>query len=452
MLAAFDTVIKNGTVVIPEKDEIVKANVGISGGKIAAVTPEKLEGKNEIDAENHIVCPGFIDVHGHLDGNDKGGEASALQGITTSVGGNCGFGPLDIQSFFDNQERRGFIINQAELIGQSFPVRNAAGVKNEYGGATKSQIEKMSEIVEKALLDGAAGLSFGLEYAPGYTWDEIVKMAETAAKYGKIVAVHTNLSGPYDTEHLSEIVELSKKTGAHLHISHFVYQYGMGVMTKALRIVDKALDEGVEISADSGMYTRFATFMGSRVYDEEHLEKFGWKYGDLLVTTGIYAGKRLDRRLYLEMREKYPDETCICFTGVEEEIYEALDKPYMMMSTDSGKSPESHPQAIGSYPRFFRKLVREKNRLSLLEAVKRCTLLPAKTFSLNSKGRLSPGCDADITVFDIDTVKDRADFYGLGDPTAKPLGIDYVIVNGTVVAGHGKLVENARPGKAIKFL
>jgi len=163
----------------------------------------------------------------------------------------------------------------------------------------------MCEIVEKALADGAIGVSFGLEYAPGYTWNEISAIARIAAKYHKVVPIHTNLTGPDDLEHLSEVIRLAEETGAHVHISHFVYQYGMGAMTKALELLDKAIAKGINISADSGMYTRFATFIGSRVYDEEHLLKFGWEYEDLLVTTGVYAGERLTRQLYKEMRDKY---------------------------------------------------------------------------------------------------------------------------------------------------
>jgi len=447
----FDLIIKNGLIVNPEENNLHLGNIGINGGKIAALTSEQILGVQEIDANGHVVCPGFIDVHAHLDGSFEGARASVTQGITTSIGGNCGLSPLHIADFLKAQSDKGFPINQAELIGQSFTVRDFVGAKNIYGPATKYQISEMGEIIERALVDGAIGVSFGLEYAPGYTWNEISAIARVAAKYHKVVPIHTNLVGPDDLEHLSEVIRLGEETGAHIHVSHFVYQYGMGAMTKALALLDEAIAKGIDISADSGMYTSFATMIGSRVYDEEHLLKFGWKYEDLLVSTGVYAGERLNRQLYKEMRERNPNESCICFTGIEEEIYEAFEKPYMMMSTDSGEHPTSHPQALGSYPRYFRKVVRERKELSLIEAVRRCTLLPARTFNLPEKGSLSQGFDADIVIFDPDTITDKAQFYGIGDPCAKSEGIDYVLVNGQAVVADGTLQKNAMPGKIIKY-
>lgn len=350
---SFDLVIQNGLIVNPDDETAHHGNIGIRRGKIELLTSEKITGLRQIDAGGNVVCPGFIDVHAHLDGNLEGGHASVVQGITTSIGGNCGFSPFDIANFIKEQKQNGFPINQAELVGQSATLREACGVTDIYGPATNEQIVKMCAAVEKAFNDGAIGVSFGLEYAPGYTWHEISSIAQVAAKYKKIVAVHTNLSGPDDLLHLNEVIKLSEETGAHIHISHFVYQYGMGIMEEALELLDKAISRGIAVSADSGMYTKFATFIGSRVYDEEHLRTFGWKYEDLLITTGKYAGERLNRQLYEELRKNAPNETCICFTGIEDDIYKALKRPYMMMSTDSGKQPESHPQALGSYPRFF---------------------------------------------------------------------------------------------------
>lgn len=451
----YDLVIKNGTIVDPEKKYINIGQVGVNGTKISIITDDEISGKVEIDAKGMIVCPGFIDIHGHIDGHIECAELSALQGVTTTIGGNCGLSPLDLKKFFQEQSLNGFPINQAQLVGHSFTLRKAAGIESPYVPATKNQITHMCELLEKSIKDGAIGLSFGLEYAPGSSIDEIIALSTIAAKYKMIIPIHTNLNMPGDLTSLIEAVRISEVTGAHVLISHFVYQYGMGLMTEALDIVDKAREKGLKVSADSGMYTAFATFIGSTIYDEEYMKRFGWKLEDLLASTGKYKGKRLTPEIYRELRNFYKDDSVICFTGVESEIYEALLKDYIMVSSDTGPSPtgnakEGHPQNAGTFPRFFRKMVREQKSISLLEAIEKCTLLPANTIGLTDKGRMAAGTDADIVIFDINKIKDKAEFPDRGEPDEKPEGIYYVIVNGKIVVREGNLVKGSLPGKIIR--
>lgn len=447
-MESFDLVIKNGTLVDPEKGTAVHGNIGVINNKISKVTADEIHGKCEIDAKAQVVCPGFIDVHSHLDGCMETGRLSALQGITTSVGGNCGASPENIKDFLDEQGKKGFLINQAELVG-AVTLRKAVGVTDPYVAADKDQIDRMCMLLKKAFEDGAMGMSLGLEYSPGCSFEELAAICRIAAEYDRLISVHTNVTGPKDLSSLIQVIELAEITGAHFLVSHLVYQYGMGIMTEALELIDKARAEGIRISVDSGMYKDFTTGIGSAVYDEAHMTGFGWKYEDLLAASGKYKGQRLNEEMYKELRALCPHDSVICFTGVEEEIYEALNKSYIMPSTDTGKNPKSHPQNIGTFPRFFRKMVRERKELSLVEAVRRCTLLPAETFSLKDKGRLSEGADADIVIFDINKIADRAWFPGLGEPDAAPIGINYVIVNGTIVVDEGSLVENVLPGKTL---
>jgi N-acyl-D-amino-acid deacylase len=445
----YDLVVKNGTLVDPEKGTISSGNVGIVGNKIVKVTTDEIDGESEIDAGSRVVCPGFIDVHSHLDGCIETGELSALQGITTSIGGNCGISPVNMKDFLDSQDEKGFIINQAELIG-AVSLREAVGITDPYTAANKEQIDKMSEFLAKAFEEGAMGLSLGIEYCPGCSFEEMLTLSQLASKYDRIIAIHTNVGGPNNLSSLIQVIDLAKATGAHFLVSHFVYQYGTGIMTEALELVDKARNEGIKISVDSGMYKDFTTFIGSTIYDEAYMKLFGWKYENLIAASGKYKGRRLTTEMYKELRTYYPGQAVICYTGVEEEIYEALNKSYVMPSTDTGKDPKSHPQNVGTFPRFFRKMVRERKELSLLEAVKRCTLLPAGVFNLKYKGRLSEGSDADIVVMDINKITDRAEFPDIGEPDAVPFGIDYVIVNGGIVNKEGKLMANVLPGKTLR--
>ncbi len=450
----YDLVIKNGVLVDPEKNTIVHGNIGINGCKIAVITQENISGKKEIDADNNIVCPGFIDIHGHIDGHRECGELSVVQGVTTSIGGNCGVSPQDLKKFFIQQEKKGFPINQAQFIGHSFSLRENVGITNPYVPATDFQIKCMENIERKLFEEGAIGLSFGLEYAPGSSFKEVIALSSIAAKHKKLVAIHTRLSNPKDIDSLKEAIKIAEITGASVQISHFVYQYGTGIMSEALEIVDEARKKGFKIWLDSGMYTDFATSIGTSVFDEEHIEKFNWKLSDMLVATGKYKGERLTEKLYKELRDKYKNETIICFTGVEDEIYEVLLKDYVMLSSDIGPSPsgnsdEGHPQNAGTFPRFFRKMVREQKSISIIKAVEKCTLLPAKVLGLKNKGRLKVGLDADLVIFDIETIRDKSDFLGKGKPDTKPEGINYVIVSGTIVVDKGNIVKGALPGRPV---
>jgi N-acyl-D-amino-acid deacylase len=312
----------------------------------------------------------------------------------------------------------------------------------------------MVVLAEKAFTEGAIGLSFGLEYAPGSSFEEIVALSQVAAKYGRLIAIHTRMLSCGDLASLVEAVNIGKITGGRVLLSHFVYQYGCGLMREALAIVDEARQNGLDIWLDSGMYTAFASFVGTPVFSEKYMAEFGWKPEDLMAATGKYCGRRLTRQLYEEMRNQHLDESVICFTGNEIEIYEPFSRDYAMVSSDIGPTPsgstrEGHPQNAGTFPRFFRKLVREKHSLSLNQAVAKCTLLPADTLGLTGKGQLTEGADADLVIWDSDRITDRADFPGIGSPDAPPEGITHVIVSGQIAVMNNRIIQGVLSGKTI---
>ncbi len=444
----FDIVITNGILIDPEALTRSIGNIGIVNGKIGIVTKEKIHGLQEFDVEGKIVCPGFIDIHGHIDWDDYCGELSLRQGITTTVGGNCGLSPLDINSFFAAQEKEGFIVNQAELIGHSISLREEVGATDPLKPATSEQLSRMEYLVEKAFEEGACGLSLGLAYAPGSSNDEIINLSKIAARFGRIVAVDTRMLTGSDMYSLVEVIAIARQTGARIQVSHFVYQYGTGVMNEALAVINRARTEGLDIRFDSGMYTQWATHIGAVLFSEEYMETNGWKLDDILVITGKYNGKRLTMDIYHELRTHHPHTAVVVFTGIEEEIYMALHHPYAMPSTDTGiyQPGEGHPQIAGSFPRYFKKMVAQRYELNIMEAVRKATLLPAETLGFNSKGRLREGMDADIVVFDIKNITDKADF---GMPNAHPEGIDYVFLNGKLALAKGELMDT-QAGRAVR--
>lgn len=429
------------------------ANVCIDGGKVVEVSGACPNAKRVIDASGLVVAPGFIDVHAHLDGYAYGARLAAAQGITTTVGGNCGLSPLEMGEFFDAQQRTGYLIHQAMFVGHSFSLRRAVGLADTGAPASREQVDRMLLIADKALREGAAGVSLGLDYAPGSSLAEIDAMAALAASYGRLLPVHTRLFTQNDLYSLYEILAAGRRTGVRVLFSHFVYQYsGFGSMTPALDVIDRARAQGMDVWIDSGMYTDWSTYINTATFDEQTIKDISLRFGDMVVITGKYTGTRLNRDLYRLLRRKYPDESVACFSGQPGEIYETLQKPYAMMSTDSGAyAPgEGHPQIAGSYPRYLRKMVREHRLLSLPEAVYKATLLPAQVLQIPHKGRLVPGWDADVVVFDMCTVCDNAKMPDKGEPDAPPTGIPYVLVNGEVAVDRG-IVMNTRSGRVIRY-
>ncbi len=451
----FDIIIKNGHIIDPENKINKIANLAILNDKIAAISKENLVGKKTFDATGHIVCPGFIDIHGHIDGNFLSAKLSLKQGITTSVGGNCGNSPLHLYDFFLEQMQNPRQINQAEFIGMTSNLRTAVGILQPTMPADKRQIKMMQCIVEKAFTDGACGLSIGLAYAPGTSNDEIYALCEIAAKYNRLISIDTRLFTPTDLYSLVETLGIARKTGARIQISHFVYQYGTGLVQEALCLIDKAREQGLDIRIDSGMYTQWATGLQSVLFEPSYLNENGWKLEDILIITGPYKGKRLNTYLYEQLRQDKTNPvktSVVVFTGIEDEIYTTLLHPWCMLSSDTGKyqKGEGHPQIAGSFPRFFHKMVCEKKLLTLEQAIYKTSTLPAQTLGLKNKGNFTVGSDADIVVFDENKIKDNAWFLPNAKPDASPDGIKYVFVNGYLALENDK-IKNVKAGRVINY-
>ena len=446
----YDVVIKNGTIIDPKRKKSTIANLGISNGKITTITREDIEGDTELDVIGKIVCPGIIDIHAHVEGNSDCAKVMAAMGVTTVYNGNCGMSPENMKEFYEKYDH--FLINQVEQIGHT-TLRAQVGVIDRYRPSNDQEIEKMKGFLEEAFTLGVSGLSFGLEYVPGSSVKEVLALAKVAAKYGKLVSIHTRSDCYGGLSTLREAIDITRKTGAVVNISHLTYQFGMGMATEALHMIDEALAEGLDISVDSGLYSGFATAIGSAVFDEGCVDKWGCSYNSLIAGTGKYRGQRLTKDMYEELRRDYPDETGIGMVGEEYEVFEILDKPYVMVCTDAGTLYDNgipgHPQDAGTYPKFFRTMVREQHRITLIEAISRCTYMPAKRLGLNNKGTIEIGADADILIFDAKIIEDKADYPCFGSTETRPEGIEYVFVNG-VMTVKGKEILDVNAGKVIR--
>lgn len=449
----YDYVIQNGTIVDPKTELRTVANIGIKDGKIAVVTRAELKGGATVDATGKIVCPGFIDPHSHADGQLFSAQVMASMGVTSIIIGSCGIGPYPAKQFLDKLYADGYPLNCGVLTPESWILRDQAGIPGPYDPANEKQIAMIADWVEQDLCDGAMGVSFGLEYAPKTTWAELTAIAKVAAKYDKVVPIHSRAGGWNSLAATNEIIKLQEVTGARVLISHHVYQCGQGMLAESLQTIEKAIRQGYRIAVDSGAYCDFACPIGSEVFCEGWQEIYSCDYQDVLAGTGPYAGQRLTEKTFLEMRQNDPDASVTAFVGNPYEIALALRQPYVMISTDGGfpnLAPGiGHPQTAGTYPKILTELVRDQDVLSLMEFVKKATLMPAQLFGLHEKGWIGEGADADIVIMDLKRLKVNATFPGLGDPMASPDGIEYVFVNGTPVIKEGNLAHDARPGKAI---
>lgn len=432
--------ISGGWVIDPEAKRSFPADVLIESGVISDIrSPGGAcpEGAARLDARGCFVCPGFIDPHGHIDGRRYPGVLSLLQGVTTSVGGNCGFSPVDIGEFLSSQ--RSFPIHQAELVGMC-ALREAAGVSDLHAAAGAEQIAVMQALCERALAAGAAGVSLGPSYTPGASMEEMAALCRAAKRHGRPVAIDTRMATMTDLHSLEEAIELAETTGCRMIVSHFVYQYGVGVEEEALAMIAQARARGVDMQLDSGMYAHWCSSVGSALFEEKTMADNAIRLRDLRVITGEHLGQTPDEALYHHLRAEHPDDAVVVLTGEPEAVFTIQRFPLTMVSTDTGcyKPGEGHPQIAGSFPRYFHQMVRGHRGLTWEEAVQHTTLLPAQVFGFARKGRMRAGMDADIVVFEPDHLIDRADFPGLGQPDAAPEGVRFVIVGGEIAAAHGK--------------
>lgn len=451
--------IKNAEIIDPAQGVQFRGSLVIENGLFSEILrgklPDSIAAQQEIiDAHGLVVSPGFIDIHAHTDGYIFNAEKELAQGVTTVACGNCGISPAkDIGAFYDEQDRKGFPVNQTAFVGHSFTLREEAGIRGTGEAASAAQIRTMQHLAAEGLSGGACGISFGIQYAPGTTTREFTEVARIAAERGKPVAVHTRLNFPNDFDSLKETLDIAKNTGATVIVSHLSYMFADGRMDRCLELIAGYQEQGYNIQADSGMYTAFSTMAGSTCYDDDQIRVNHWNYNNFLASGGRYAGRYLDRETFEYIRKYEPDTNIICFTGVEEDIYKALRYKDVVVSSDSGKAlpGQGHPQDAAVFARFFRIMVRERKELSLIEGIRRCTLLPAKVLGLNDRGRMAAGAKADLVIFDPSVIRELADFPGRGNPDLPPDGISYVFVNGKCAVRNGKRDLTVRAGKAIRL-
>jgi len=499
--ADYDVLIRNARVVDGSGNPWQRADVGVRNGRIDAVgrIPGAATATRTIDAHEQVLAPGFIDVHTHIEGGvekNPRGDNFLLDGVTTVITGNCGSSDLNLAAWFDKLEKLGLGLNVASLVGHNSVRREVMGSVNR--AATPQEIGKMQGLIDRAMKEGAVGFSTGLEYVPGIysTTAEVVALAKAAAAHGGVYTSHMRDEGIHEIEAITEAVNVGREAGMRVEISHLKIDRRRiwGASDQSLALIEKFRREGVDVVADQYPYDRAATNLGirlpgwalaggqikERLADPATRAKIALEMKQNLAEMGepdygfatvarfapdtAYEGKTIPEVNALKGRSPgLENEIETVFdlmnAGGASMIYHLMGEmdierfmryPFTAVASDGGViepgAGNPHPRSYGTNARVLAEYVRARGVLTLEDAVRRMTSLPAHTFGLNDRGLLRPGMAADLVLFDPARVQDKSTY---ARPHQYSQGFDYVLVNGQLMVEEGKLTT-ARGGQALR--
>jgi N-acyl-D-amino-acid deacylase len=387
--------------------------------------PEKI-----FDATGLFVCPGFVDIHIHderFEDPDTVQRCLIAQGVTTAVAGNCGSGPIFKKSL---AARPRPWLHLSYLVGNRAGLREEVGCADRYAPATPAQTAEMCALLRDALKQGAMGLSLGLEYAPGASWEEIGALAAVTAEFGnRIVTVHIRYDDDRCVDAVRETIRLSRENRVRLQVSH-LGSMTMGHTRECEELIEEAAVEGVDVGFDCYPYDALCAAAGSAVFDDGFVERWKGKGPECLeAASGRFKGSRLTFETLAEMRREEPTELVIAHVMDETEIENCVANPHCIVASDAlttSGGGGAHPRIAGTFPRALGIL--RRHGYSWEDALRKVTALPADRMRLDA-GRLYEGARADVAVFDPDGFVDRATFQA---PFAPPDGLKLVVINGHV--------------------
>ena len=489
----FDVVILNGRVIDPETNFDGVRNVGVKDGIIALITEEAISGKETIDASGHVVSPGFVDLHQHISSIPFGQKLALRDGVTTPL--ECELGAYPVTKYYDMLEGKS-MTNYGATV--SLPSIREKVMNPQYSTdyatipldmqirdesmflklvavgqqPTEEQRQEIAAKMEEGLKQGAIGIGNPVGYQTrGQTSLEMIAAQKIAGEYDMATFLHGRFSSnrpPYSG--ILSVQEAMANLGVYgggLLIQH-MHQQTLSNTDEALRFVDDAREKGLKVQVEIYPYNQGATIVAADyLVPANYGPNMGHDYSDIIEQTTM---EPLTKERYEELLKTNP-KAGVIFLGIDNEgLMRSLAHPstfvgsdaFPLVHSETGELAEDfdfpfdkaqgHPRAAGSHARVL-KMVREDTLMSLPLAVSKMSYMPAKFMEDNGvpqmakKGRMQVGMDADITIFNPETVKDNATFQQAGLPST---GIPYVLVNGTVVVKDSKVLKGVYPGQAIR--
>jgi N-acyl-D-aspartate/D-glutamate deacylase len=456
----FDIVIRGGRVMDPETGLDAVREVGIRGGTIARLSTEPLSGARVLDAKGLVVSAGFIDLHSH--GQDEENDRlKVLDGVTSAF--ELEIGVPDVAAFLAQRRGKALIhfgatashaAARVAVFGEKMTpgeVLPAAGrATNE--AASPGQVADIRARLKAELDAGALGLGMGLAYTPGASRLEVIEMFRLAAERRVPVFTHVRSAGRLEPgssiEAVSEVIAAAAITGASLHVVH-INSTGLKDALECLLLVEGARARGLDVTTEAYPYGAGMTVLDSALFNEGWREKLGIDYGDLQA---VETGERLTAESFARLRRSPAPDLVLLFLNPDEIVDAVVSHPLAMIASDGllirGRG---HPRGAGTYARILARHVRSQRRLTLMDALRKMSLMPAQrleraTAAARRKGRLQEGADADVVVFDPETIADRATYERPAEPST---GVRALLVAGAVVVQDGRVVEGVASGKAI---
>jgi N-acyl-D-aspartate/D-glutamate deacylase len=452
----YAVVIAGGRVMDPETGLDAVRNVGISAGKIRRISAEPLNGEKVLDARGLVVAPGFVDLHQHAQDPDAG-RLKAFDGVTTAL--EMEIGSPDVSTFLAAKQGHSLInygssashvAARSAAFGKPLPLEQilpAAGPSTNEA-ASEEKLSLIEARLRHELDAGALGIGMGIEYTPGASHEEVIRMFRVAAERRVPVFVHIRGASLTDPNSglgsVEEVIGAAAVSGASLHIVH-VNSMCTKKALECLALVGGARARGLDVTVEAYPYGAAMTYINSAAFNPGWREENGIDYGDLALPN---TGERLTEQRFNALHAATEPQLVLMYLNSDATVDAIMPQSLVIVASDGGPG---HPRNAGTFCKVLSRYVREQRSITLMDALRKMSLAPAQRMEKSApgaraKGRLQEGADADVVAFDEKTVVDHATYQSPREPSS---GMRFVLVNGVELIHEGRLVPNTYPGRAL---